>query len=226
MPADAKSVAAVAARALEFIPDGAVVGLGSGKASTEFIHSLADRVRGGLKIRGVPTSRDSEKLALQLGILLTTLDDVEAIDWAVDGADEVDPTGNLIKGYGGALVREKIVAASARRFLILVGPEKLVPVLGSHGIIPVEVVPFAAGPATRRLTALGLTPKPRMLEGKLFITDNGNLILDCETQPIPQPLPLEVAIRAIPGVLGTGLFLDMHPTVLTANGAEATVREF
>jgi ribose 5-phosphate isomerase A len=163
-------------------------------------------------------------LARQLGIPLVTFDEVDALDWAVDGADEVDPAGNMIKGYGGALVREKIVATSARRFLILVGPEKLVPVLGSRGIVPVEVVPFGVGPASRRLQALGLKPRPRMHDSQRYTTDNGNTILDCETSPIPRPEELESAVRAIPGVLGTGLFLGMNPTVLIATDNGVTVR--
>src|SRR4051812_29118900 len=135
-----------AERALELVPDGAVVGLGTGRAATAFIVALGERVRAGLRVRGVPTSQASADLAHQLGIPLTTLDEVEAIDVAVDGADEVDPRCDLIKGYGGALVREKIVAAAARQFVVLVGPDKLVAELGARGKLPVEVLPFGAAP--------------------------------------------------------------------------------
>ena len=205
---------AVARRALEFVPAHSVVGLGTGHAATAFIHALGEKLRQGFAVRGVPTSKSSEQLARQLGIPLVGLDEVEALDVAVDGADEVDPNCNLIKGYGGALVREKIVAAAARRLLILVGPEKLVPQLGSHGILPVEVIPFAVPLCTRRLAALGCRAQPRFHTGKPFITDNGNHILDCRVQPIEQPDDLDRAIRDIPGVVGTGLFVGLPTTVL------------
>jgi ribose 5-phosphate isomerase A len=137
----------------------------------------------------------------------------------VDGADEVDPAGNLIKGYGGALVREKVVAAASRRVVILVGREKLVPVLGSRGILPVEVIPFAVGAVSRRLAALGCPAQVRMHDGSRFVSDNGNWILDCAVGPLDNPAELDSAIRAIPGVVGTGLFLGMNPTVLVLDPA-------
>lgn len=209
---------AVARRALEYVPARSVVGLGTGHAATAFIHALGEKLRQGFAVRGVPTSKSSEQLARQLGIPLVGLDEVEALEVAVDGADEVDPNCNLIKGYGGALVREKIVAAAARRLLILVGPEKLVPQLGSHGILPVEVIPFAVPLCTRRLAALGCRAQPRFHTGKPFITDNGNHILDCRVQPIEQPDDLDRAIRDIPGVVGTGLFVGLPTTVLVQKG--------
>src|SRR5437870_4021867 len=129
MSTETHDTSLLAARVLEMIPDGSVVGLGTGHAATEFIHALGQRVLTGMRIRAIPTSQASADLALRYSIPLTTFDDIEAIDVDVDGADEVDPQCNLIKGYGGALVREKIVAASARRLVILVGVEKLVPVL-------------------------------------------------------------------------------------------------
>ena len=190
-----------AARAVEMVPADSVVGLGTGRAATAFVRLLAARVRAGLNVRGVPTSGATADLARHLGIPLTTLDDIEHIDLTVDGADEVDPAGNLIKGYGGALVREKIVAASSRRLVILVTPEKLVPVLGSRGRLPVEVVPFGLAPCRRRLDVLGLTARPRMSDGRPFATDNGNHILDSEIAPLPTP-PREQALLAIPGVVG------------------------
>jgi ribose 5-phosphate isomerase A len=216
---------AIADRALEFIPDGAVVGLGTGRAATAFLHALGERVRAGLRVRGIPTSRASEDLAGQLGIPLTTFDDIETIDVDVDGADEVDPRCDLIKGYGGALVREKIVAAASRRLIILVGPEKLVPVLGTRGILPVEVLPFGLALCRRRLADLGCVPQPRLHDGQLYITDNGNYILDCKVAPLARPAELEQAIRAIPGVVGTGLFLGMAPTVLVQKGETVEVRQ-
>ncbi|HVX14206.1 MAG TPA: ribose-5-phosphate isomerase RpiA [Pirellulales bacterium] len=209
---------AVAERALEYISAGSVVGLGTGHAATAFIQALAEKTRQGFSVRGVPTSKASERLARELGIPLVALDEVEAIDVDVDGADEVDPKCNLIKGYGGALVREKIVAAASRRLVILVGPEKLVPQLGSHGILPVEVIPFGVPLCTRRLAALGCRAQPRFHAGKPFITDNGNQILDCRVQPIQRPEELDRSIRDIPGVVGTGLFVGMPTNVLVQKG--------
>jgi ribose 5-phosphate isomerase A len=219
------SLDAIAERALELIPANAVIGLGTGHAATAFIHALGERVRGGLRVRSIPTSQESASLARDLGIPLTTFEEVEAIDVDVDGADEVDPQLNLIKGYGGALVREKIVAAASRRLVILVGPEKLVPVLGARGRLPVEVVPFALTPCTRRLSALGCVPELRRHEGQPFVTDNGNFILDCRISPLDQPEQWEQALRAIPGVVGTGLFLGMAQTVLIQDGAAVKVRQ-
>ena len=135
----------------------------------------------------------------------------------VDGADEVDPNLDLIKGYGRALVREKIVAASSRRLVILVGEEKLVPQLGTRGRLPVEVVPFAVPLCQRRLAGLGLRPALWEENGRPGVTDNGNHILDCGTDPIPDAARLEADIRAIPGVVGTGLFVGMADVVLVGN---------
>jgi ribose 5-phosphate isomerase A len=209
---------------LEGISDGQVVGLGTGRAATAFIHALGERVRDGLQVRGVPTSQASADLARQLGIPLASLDTVDGIDVDVDGADEVDPRCDLIKGYGGALVREKIVSASSRRLIILVGEEKLVPALGSRGKLPVEVVPYGLAHCRRGLSALGCVPVLRAQGGKPFVTDNGNFILDCGVGPLKRPIELERAIRAIAGVVGTGLFLGMADTVLIQRGSEIEVR--
>ena len=145
---------------------------------------------------------------------LLPLEDAGILDLTVDGADEVDPDLNLIKGYGRALIREKIVAASSRRLVILVGDEKLVTRLGTRGKLPVEVVPFALPLCLRRLRQLRLDPVPFESEKGLFVTENGNHILDCRVTPIPDPARLEMDLRAIPGVVGTGLFLGMADTVL------------
>jgi ribose 5-phosphate isomerase A len=221
----ANELRAVAERALSYVPEGGIIGLGTGKAATEFIHALGERVRAGLKIRGVPTSEASAALARQLGIPLTTLEEVEGLDVDVDGADEVDPNCQLVKGYGGALLREKIVAAASKKFIVVVGPEKIVTALGTRGKLPVEIVPFGLGLCSRRLTALGLTPEVRMKDGKQFITDNGNLILDCGMKPLADPEGLELSIRAIPGVVGTGLFLGMATAVLVQRGSSVEVLE-
>jgi ribose 5-phosphate isomerase A len=213
-----EGAAALAAEAMRFVSSGQVIGLGTGQAATAFVRALGQRVGGGLDVRGVPTSEATAAVARQLGIKLVTLDDVDAVDVAVDGADEVDPRADLIKGYGAALLRERVVASVARRFVILVGTEKLVPALGSRGRLPVEVVPFAAGACRRRLTALGYPADIRLADGRPVITDNGNLLLDCRVGPLTDSRAVETAVRAIPGVAATGLFLDMRPTVFVWDG--------
>ena len=211
--------AALAADALRHVTDGQVVGLGTGYAATAFVRALGARVGAGLDVRGVPTSEATAALARELGIKLVAPDDVEAVDIAVDGADEVDPRGDLIKGYGGALLREKVVATLARRFFVLVGGDKLVPVLGSRGRLPVEIVPFAAGLVRRRLEQLGHAAALRMSDGRPVSTDNGNCVVDARVGPIREAAALDAALRAIPGVVTTGLFVGMAPTVLTWDGA-------
>jgi len=217
--------ASIATRAIEFVRDGDVVGLGTGRAATAFVHALGAAVKEGLRVRGVPTSQVTADLATQLGISLATLDEVGQIDVTFDGADEVDPHLDLIKGYGGAMVREKIVAGSSRRLIILVGAEKLVPVLGSRGILPIEVVPFGLPLCKRRLTKLGCRPTVRLVDGQPFVTDNGNQILDCGISPIRDPAAFEQSILSIPGVVGTGLFIGMADTVLVQDGEMVEVRQ-
>src|SRR5574337_125873 len=211
--------------ALEFIKDGDVVGLGTGRAATAFVRALGGAVKTGLRVTAVSTSQVTAALAAQLGIPLTTLDEVSSIDVTFDGADEVDPRLDLIKGYGGALVREKIVAASSRRLIILVGAEKLVPVLGSRGILPVEVVPFGLPLCRRRLAELGCGPTVREQNGQPFVTDNGNYILDCSISPLSGPASLEQSILGVPGVVGTGLFIGMANTVLVQDGDAVHVQQ-
>ena len=216
----------ISERALDFIRDGFVVGLGTGRAATAFVHALAARVQAGLRVRGVPTSEATAVLARQLGIPLTSFEEVERLDVTVDGADEVDPKLDLIKGLGGALVREKVVAAASTLLVILVGPEKLVPVLGAHGIMPVEVVPFAHSFCRRRLEVLGYPSSPRLANGRILVTDNGNNILDCKVARLANPAEVERALRSIPGVIGTGLFLGLAHTVLIESPAgEVEVRQ-
>lgn len=207
----------LAARALDLVAGATVVGLGSGRAASAFVRALGAQARAGRAVRGVPTSEASARLAREMGIPLTGLDEA-AVDVTVDGADEVDPELNLIKGYGGALVRERIVAAASRRQLILVGSEKLVPVLGSRGRLPVEVVPFALPLVLRLLPDLGCQPAVRSVEGRPFVSDNGNLIVDCAVEPIASPAILQARLRAIPGVVDTGLFLGTADTVMVAEG--------
>lgn len=215
-----------ASLAIEEVRDGFAVGLGTGRAAAQFIEALAEKIRGGLNVVGVPTSIASENLARGLGIPLVSLEDVPTLDVTIDGADEVDPELNLIKGYGGALVREKIVAASSRRLVILAGAVKEVERLGARGRLPVEVLPFALGLCRRRLQTLGLTPNLRTDDdGRPFVSDNGGSILDCVTAPIAEPTALEAAIRSIPGVIGTGLFLGMADRVLLQEGDDVKILE-
>ena len=206
-------LAALGHNALRFAKPGDVIGLGTGRAATAFINALGQSL---IQVRGIPTSRASEDLGRSLGIEITTLADAPRIDTDFDGADEVDPRLNLIKGYGGALVREKIVAASSRKFIVLVGEEKLVKRLGARGSLPVEVVPFGVSLAGKRIAALGLKPKVRQKDGADYVTDNGNLILDCGVKDIRNPAKLDRELLTIPGVVGTGLFVGMATMVLVA----------
>ncbi len=205
-------------RALELVPNGSRIGLGSGRAAQAFVEALGERLRtGSFRVHGVPTSEETARLARQKDVPLLTLAEAGILDLTVDGADEVDGNLDLIKGYGRALVREKIVAASSHRLVILVGDEKLVPQLGTHGKLPVEVTPFALPLCERRLRDLGCRPILYRQGDGPFVTDNGNHILDCQIEPISDALRLEMDIRAIPGVVGTGLFLGMAETVLVGD---------
>jgi ribose 5-phosphate isomerase A len=207
-------------RALEFIKDGMIAGLGSGRASTEFIKLLGARVQAGLKVRGVPTSEASDQLARQLGIPLITLDEALAaggIDVSVDGADECDPNLDLVKGWGRALIREKVVEASSKQFVCIFDKSKLVPKLGTRGKLPVEVAPFARPLCEKRLRELGGTPTLWSKDGQPAKTDNQCYILDTAFPPIDNPRELEAKIQSIPGVLGTGLFLGMADVVLVGD---------
>ncbi len=216
--------AELAGRALGFVETGQVVGLGSGRAAASFVRALGGAVREGLSVRGVSTSESTAALAREVGIPLVPMEDAGAIDVTFDGADEVDPRLDLIKGYGGALVREKVVAAASGRVVILVGAEKLVPALGSRGKLPVEVVPFAAAFCRRRLAEMGHPAGLRTTNGAPFVTDNGNLILDCAVSAIADPPRLDATLRSMPGVVGTGLFLGMAHTVLVWDGGTVTTR--
>jgi ribose 5-phosphate isomerase A len=204
-------------RAVELIADGDTVGLGSGRASMAFIRVLGERIKAGLRVRGVPTSRQSEELARSVGIPLVSLAEGMPLALTVDGADEVAPNLDLIKGFGRALIREKVVAAASRRLVILVGRDKLVPALGTRGMLPVEVVPFALPLCQARITALGLRPVVWQDAGTPQTSDNGNLILDCQVGVIDDPAGLECALVGMPGVVGTGLFIGMASVVLVGD---------
>ena len=192
-----------------------VIGLGTGRAAAGFVRVLGERVRAGLEIRGVPTSEATERLAQSVGIPLVGFEDVAGVDLAVDGADEVDPDLNLIKGHGGALVRERVVAAAASRFVVLVGPEKLSPRLGVKRSVPVEAIPFAAPQVRRALERMGAEAQIRTESDESpFVTDNGNLLVNASFGEISDPAALHAKIREIPGVLDSGLFAGMADDVL------------
>src|SRR6266567_8241194 len=193
-----------------------VIGIGSGSTAAYMIQALARRLQAGLKIVGaVPTSEATEQLARSLGIPLTDLDTYPELDLAIDGADEVDNHLNLIKGGGGALLREKIVASASRRFIVIADVTKLVTQLGSSAVLPVETIPFAVTPVSRRLHALGASVQLRTRSNQVFLTDNGNVILDCSfAGGITDPADLESRIWRIVGVVETGLFLNMAERVV------------
>ncbi len=204
----------IAAKALEWVADGQTIGLGTGRAAEQFVRALGERVAGGLTIRAVPTSDATEALAADLSIPLVTLAEAGTLDVTFDGADEFTPARDLVKGWGGALVREKIVAASSQKLVILVGPEKKVTRLGERGKLPVEVVPFGRALCERQLAAMNCRPGLRVTEAGPYLTDNGNFILDCAIDPVEDPASLEEQILRIPGVVGTGFFLGMANAVL------------
>ena len=206
--------------AAALVEPGMKVGLGTGRAASAFVEALAERVRSeGLAIVGVPTSESTRARADQLGIRLVTLAEAGILDLTIDGADEVDPCLDLVKGLGGALVREKIVAASSRRLVIVVGADKLVDRLGVRTPLPVEVVPFGRALCERRIADLGAHPQIRG-GASPFVTDNGNHVLDCRFRGIADPAELDRRIREIPGVVGTGLFVGMADRVLVQDGEQ------
>ncbi|HVY44539.1 MAG TPA: ribose-5-phosphate isomerase RpiA [Minicystis sp.] len=213
---------AVAEAALRHVADGMTLGLGTGRAAEAFIQALGERVRRGLKVRGVPTSTRSAELARRLAIDVVELSDVRGIDVAFDGADEVTDALELTKGRGGALLRERVVAYEAARFVVLVTPDKLVDRLGARMPIPIEVVPFAEATTARHLAALGGKPVLRTkADGFPYFTDNQNLVYDVDFGPIGDPRALAERARAIPGVVDTGIFLDMADLVLVGEGGRA-----
>lgn len=204
-----------AEKSLRFVQAGMVVGLGSGSTAAELVRLLGARTREGLAIRGVPSSAETEALARAEGIPLVTLADVDALDVVIDGADEVDPRGRLIKGRGGALLREKVLFSAARQVVIMIDPSKEVPVLGAGAPVPVEVTPFAVPVVRRALVALGAVAARRPgRDGSPFVTDGGNHILDCHFGPIADPEILAASLDRIVGVVEHGLFVDFAPTIV------------
>ncbi|MBW4038238.1 MAG: ribose-5-phosphate isomerase RpiA [Acidobacteria bacterium] len=207
----------VAQRAAALVEDGMDVGLGTGTTSTMFIHALGARVKAGLKIRCVASSDASHNLAASLGINILTLPELPQLDLYIDGADEVGPQLALIKGGGGALLREKIVASASRRFVVVVDSTKLVPTLGRFPL-PVEVIRMALPLVQRQLADLDLNPSlRRQPDGSPYLTDEHNYILTCACRSIPDPERTAAHIRSIVGVVEHGLFLHMASTALIAD---------
>ena len=220
---EAKKRAAEAA--LDFVRDGQVLGLGTGSTAKYAIEAISRMVRGGLKLTGVPTSSATALLARSLGIPLVDMNEIKTIDLTIDGADEVDPGFNMIKGGGGALTREKLVAIASHRRVILVDESKLVGVLGQTRPLPVEVLPFSWAMTSRRLQQLGCIPRLRLVTEISFLTDNGNYILDCTFPGIVEPAKLEKDIKLVPGVVESGLFIHLADTIVIGYDDRTEVRE-
>lgn len=211
---------AAAQAAIDWIEDGMVLGLGTGSTAALAVELLAERVRAGLKVSGIPTSERTAQQARQLGVPLVGFAEHSSIDIAFDGADEVEAgTLHLIKGLGGALLREKLVASAAKRFIVMVDDSKIVEQLGSKAPVPVEIVPFGWELTIERLRALGCAATLRSGDQAPFVSDGGHYIADCRFGPIEDPSALERRILDIVGVVDTGLFLGMTREVLVA-GAE------
>ena len=199
--------------AADLVRDGMVVGLGTGSTVRYTIEALGRKVAAGLGITGIPTSEASATLARSLGIPLTTLDDVAVVDLTIDGADEFDGQLRLIKGGGGALTREKIVAKASKRMVVVADEAKQVRELGSTFPLPVECIDLAKGPVLRRLRELGAEPKVRTKpDGSVVRTDNGHLVVDARFTRIADPAAVERALESMPGVLACGLFLGLCDT--------------
>ena len=215
-PDVAKRAAAYAAA--DLVQDGMTIGLGSGSTFLFVLDRLAERMRDeGLQLRGVPTSAQTAAAAERAGVPLATLDEVERLDLAIDGADEVDPEHNLIKGGGAAHTRERLVAATADELVVIVGENKLVAVLGEQFRLPVEVMPFGWTHARRRVEATGCTTELRRRGDEPLVTDNGNWILDCSYGGITEPAALADVLDATVGVVDHGLFVGMAGRVVVSD---------
>jgi len=218
-----------AERALEFVRNGITLGLGSGSTTTYFIKMVAEKIRSGSleAIRAVPTSEATAEFARDLGIPLTTLDTIPELDLAVDGADEVDPQLNLIKGLGRALLREKIVGIHAKEFVIVLDESKVVKRLGTHVALPVEILPFEARAHVRWLGSLGCKAELWLQDdGSPILTDNGNYLARCWfSDGIREPFDLARRLADRPGILEHGLFLNMATRVIVAESEGVKILE-
>jgi len=202
-------------KATEAIRDGMTIGLGTGSTVYFTIMRVGELVRDGLRVRAIPTSKQTEKLAIENGVELCTFADVQRLDLTIDGADELNPSLDLIKGGGGALLWEKLVAASSDRLIIVADESKCVETLGAFPL-PVEVIPFAWQTTSKRVEKLNIEPQMRMIGDKPFVTDNGNYILDCRCGAIDNPAELHNNLKVLTGVVETGLFISMAKTSIIA----------
>ncbi|WP_141501192.1 ribose-5-phosphate isomerase RpiA [Paenibacillus luteus] len=218
---ESKRVAAE--RAVEFVTDGMIVGLGTGSTAFWAIRKIGQRVKEGLKIQAIATSTASEKLARELGIPLLSFAEIDTIDVTIDGADEVDSNWNLTKGGGGALLREKIVASVSKELIIIVDESKIVEELGSFPL-PVEIIPFGYEMTLKQLHKLGAEPLLRKTDDQIYKTDNGNFIADCHFGKIANPEELHQALNLIPGVVDNGLFVKLATHVIVGH-KDGSVRE-
>jgi len=214
---------AAALKAVEYVRDGMVVGLGTGSTAKHVILALGERIKKGLKIKGVSTSQETARLARKAKIPLLPDDEVWPIDVAIDGADQVDTQFNLVKGGGGALLKEKIVAASAKRFIVVVDHTKRVQVLGGSFPLPVEIIPFGWRNTARKIEACGGKAVLRKRGGKIFKTETGHYILDVQIARIDRPAELELQLNALPGVVENGLFVARTSVLIV--GTPAGVEE-
>ncbi|MGE5520095.1 MAG: ribose-5-phosphate isomerase RpiA [Candidatus Dadabacteria bacterium] len=213
-----------AEKATEYAQNGMIIGLGTGSTSKWAIQRLGERIKEGLEIKAVASSIDSEKLAKSMGIPLIDFSEISSIDLTIDGADEVDKECNLIKGGGGALLREKILAYNSKNFIVIVDESKQVDTLGKFPL-PVEVVPFAIDFTIKQLKYLGCEATVRKKNGSNFITDNQNLLLDCQFSKITQPAMLNELLHLIPGVVETGLFANSFVTSVITGFSNGEVNE-
>jgi ribose 5-phosphate isomerase A len=215
-----------AEKAVEFIENGMIVGLGTGSTVTYLIKKLAQKVDEGLKIKAISTSTATSKIAESLGIHILNFDDVGEIDLTIDGADEVDKNLNGIKGGGGALLFEKIVATSSRKNIWIVDSTKLVDNLGKFPL-PVEVVPFGMGQTVSRLEEAGYNPELRMVDDKIFISDGNHYIVDLHLNKITEPVKLEHDLKKLPGIVESGLFINIADMIIVgrANSYKILRRE-
>ena len=201
----------------DYVKDGMTVGLGTGSTAYYVILKVGELVKSGMKLKCVATSEQTEKIAKECGITILDVGDVDSIDVTIDGADAVDPKMQLVKGLGGALVREKIVASNSASEVIIVDESKMVETLGTNCPLPVEVLQFGHKISKKAIEKQGCKAVLRMKEGKPFISDGGNYIYDCEFGPIGNPFFLETRLNVIPGVVDNGLFLNTATTVLTSH---------
>lgn len=218
---DSESLKRIAGeKAAASVEDGMVVGLGTGSTVYYTILELGKMVRNGLKITGIPTSKATEKLAVTHGIPLGSLEQHHSIDLTIDGADEIAPNLDLIKGMGGALLREKVVASVSKQLIIVADGSKTVEVLGTKSPLPVEVLPFAVPAVLRKLGDICTQADVRLRNGYVYVSDNGNNIIDCRFDSIREPEKLEASLNRIPGVVENGLFLGMADMAIigTADG--------